>query len=157
MVLQSEGPQNMDMKHHQKKQNKALSCKTQKLRIDWVHLAGLVWWKQQYRDSCNNWKRTVEDTAAYDAGARLTSDVFVQIHKYQHTFHSHRFGKKVGTQLCCNLGSHEVSIPPPPRWYLYFDVVEGLAWSNDPESYAGGSIATGRGTHAGQVEVDDPD
>jgi hypothetical protein len=44
----------------------------------------------------------------------------------------------------------------PPR-YLYFDVVEGLAWSNDPESYAGGSIATGRGTHAGQVEGDDPD
>jgi hypothetical protein len=30
-------------------------------------------------------------------------------------------------------------------------------WSNDPESYAGCSIATGRGTHAGQVKGDDPD
>jgi hypothetical protein len=30
-------------------------------------------------------------------------------------------------------------------------------WSNDPESYAGGSIATCRTTHAGQVEGDDPD
>jgi hypothetical protein len=32
-----------------------------------------------------------------------------------------------------------------------------LVWSNDPESYAGGSIATGKATHAGQVEGDDPD
>jgi hypothetical protein len=30
-------------------------------------------------------------------------------------------------------------------------------WSNDPESYAGGSMATGRVTHAGQVEGDDPE
>jgi len=30
-------------------------------------------------------------------------------------------------------------------------------WSNDPESYAGGSIATGRATHARQVKDDDPD
>jgi hypothetical protein len=37
------------------------------------------------------------------------------------------------------------------------DVVAGLAWSEDPESYAGGSIATGRGSHAGQVKGDDPD
>jgi hypothetical protein len=44
-----------------------------------------------------------------------------------------------------------------PRWCLYFDVVVGLVWSNDPESYAGGSVATGRVTHAGQVEGDDPD
>jgi hypothetical protein len=44
-----------------------------------------------------------------------------------------------------------------PRWCLYFDVVVGLVWSNDPESYAGGSIATGRTTHARQVEGDDPD
>jgi hypothetical protein len=33
----------------------------------------------------------------------------------------------------------------------------GLVWSNDPESYAGGSIATGRATLAGQVEGVDPD
>jgi hypothetical protein len=40
---------------------------------------------------------------------------------------------------------------------LYFDVVVGLVWSNDPESYAGGSMATGRATHAGQVQGDDSD
>jgi hypothetical protein len=40
---------------------------------------------------------------------------------------------------------------------LYFDIVVGLVGSNDPESYAGGSIATGRVTQAGQVEGDDPD
>jgi hypothetical protein len=33
-------------------------------------------------------------------------------------------------------------------------LVAGLAWSKDPESYAGGSIATGRGSHAGQVKGD---
>jgi hypothetical protein len=43
------------------------------------------------------------------------------------------------------------------RRYLYFDVVVGLAFSNDPESYAGGSVATGRASHAGQVKGDDPD
>jgi hypothetical protein len=37
----------------------------------------------------------------------------------------------------------------PPMVSL-FDVVVGLVWSNDPESHAGGSIATGRATHAGQ-------
>jgi hypothetical protein len=42
-----------------------------------------------------------------------------------------------------------------PRWCLYFDVVVGLAGSNDSESYAGSSIATGRVTQAGQVEGDD--
>jgi len=31
--------------------------------------------------------------------------------------------------------------------------VVGLEWSNDPESYAGGSIATGRASHARQVKV----
>jgi len=35
--------------------------------------------------------------------------------------------------------------------------VVGLAWSNDPESYAGGSVATGRASHARQVKGDDPD
>ena len=38
----------------------------------------------------------------------------------------------------------------------YFDVVVGLVWSNDPESYAGGSVATGRASHATQVKSDDP-
>jgi hypothetical protein len=35
-------------------------------------------------------------------------------------------------------------------------VVE-LAWSNDSESYAGGSLATGSVSLAGQVKGDDPD
>jgi len=35
-------------------------------------------------------------------------------------------------------------------------VVE-LAWSNDPESYQGGSVETGRASHAGQVKGDDTD
>jgi hypothetical protein len=30
-------------------------------------------------------------------------------------------------------------------------------WSNDPESYAGGSVATGRVSLAGKVKGDDPD
>jgi hypothetical protein len=33
----------------------------------------------------------------------------------------------------------------------------GLAWSEDPESYASSSIATGRVSHARQVKADDPD
>jgi hypothetical protein len=45
----------------------------------------------------------------------------------------------------------------PPRRYPYFGVVVGLAWSYDPESYAGGSVAAGRVYHAGQVKGDDPD
>ena len=31
------------------------------------------------------------------------------------------------------------------------------AWANDPVRYAGGSVATSRAYHAGQVEGDDPD
>ena len=31
--------------------------------------------------------------------------------------------------------------------YSYFDVVVGLAWSKDPDSYAGGSVATGGDPH----------
>jgi hypothetical protein len=44
----------------------------------------------------------------------------------------------------------------PPK-VSFFDAVVGLAWLNDSESSAGGSIATGRASHAGQVEGDDPD
>jgi len=33
----------------------------------------------------------------------------------------------------------------------------GLAWSEDPESYASSSIATARISHARQVKADDPD
>jgi len=35
--------------------------------------------------------------------------------------------------------------------------VVGLALSDDPESYAGGSLVTGRVFHAGQVKGYDPD
>jgi hypothetical protein len=52
---------------------------------------------------------------------------------------------------------NKISYICSPPWCLYFDVVEGLAWSNDLESYVGGSIATARSTYAGQVEGDDPD
>jgi hypothetical protein len=41
--------------------------------------------------------------------------------------------------------------------YLYSDAVMGLARSNDPESYVGGSVAIGRVSHAGQVKGNDPD
>jgi hypothetical protein len=40
----------------------------------------------------------------------------------------------------------------PHRWCLHLIVVVGFECSWDPESYAGGSVATGRGTHAGQVK-----
>jgi hypothetical protein len=45
----------------------------------------------------------------------------------------------------------------PPRRYPYFDVVVGLVWSHDPESYAGGAYATGRASYARQVKGDNPD
>jgi len=35
--------------------------------------------------------------------------------------------------------------------------VRRLAWYNDPESYAGSSVATGRATHAEQVKGEHPD
>jgi hypothetical protein len=43
------------------------------------------------------------------------------------------------------------AIPP------YFNVVVRLAWSKDPESYAGGNVATGRAFNAREVKGDDPD
>jgi hypothetical protein len=48
--------------------------------------------------------------------------------------------------------------PHPPDWRvspLY--IVVGLAWSNDPESYAVGCVATGRASHARKVRGDDSD
>jgi hypothetical protein len=36
-------------------------------------------------------------------------------------------------------------------------IVVLLAWSNDPESYVGGSVTTRRVSHAGQVKGDDTD
>jgi hypothetical protein len=40
----------------------------------------------------------------------------------------------------------------PHRWCLHLIVVVGFECSRDPESYAGGSVATGRVTHARQVK-----
>jgi hypothetical protein len=45
----------------------------------------------------------------------------------------------------------------PHRRFPYCDVVVGLAWSNYPESYVSGRIATGRAFLAGQVKGDDTD
>ena len=45
----------------------------------------------------------------------------------------------------------------PSRRCVYFEVVGGLERSNEPASYAGGSVATGRASHAGKVKGDDPD
>ena len=50
-----------------------------------------------------------------------------------------------------------VYVNPPSRRCLHFGVVGGLEWSNDPESYAGGSIATGRASLAGKVKGDESD
>jgi hypothetical protein len=51
-----------------------------------------------------------------------------------------------------------VSCPTPPcQTYPYFDVVVGLAWSKDPESYAGGNTSSDRGSRAGKVKGNDPD
>jgi len=44
-----------------------------------------------------------------------------------------------------------------PRRYPNFDVVVRRAWSNDPDSYACGSVAAGRVSLAGQIKDDDPD
>jgi hypothetical protein len=69
------------------------------------------------------------------------------------TLHNHRCGnlKSYTFTLILYYQSYQI-----PRRYPYFDVVVGLAWSYDHESYAGGSVADGRVSHAGQVK-DDPD
>ena len=50
-----------------------------------------------------------------------------------------------------------LTVAKPSRRCLHFEVVGGLEWSNDPESYAGGSVATGRASLAGKVKGDDSD
>ena len=39
---------------------------------------------------------------------------------------------------------------PPPKVYHHFGSVVGLVWSDDPEIYAGGSVATGRAVRTGR-------
>jgi hypothetical protein len=42
------------------------------------------------------------------------------------------------------------------RRHAYFHVIVGLAWSHDPENYAGDSVTTGRVSHARQVKANEP-
>jgi hypothetical protein len=45
----------------------------------------------------------------------------------------------------------------PPKDCMTLTLVVGLAWSNESQSYAGGSVATGRVSHARLVCDEDPD
>ena len=45
----------------------------------------------------------------------------------------------------------------PPRDCMTLTLVVGLVWSNESRSYAGGSVATGRVSHARLVCDEDPD
>jgi hypothetical protein len=71
----------------------------------------------------------------------------------------------VGFPLTISVSLSKITLQPlstldnlsPHRRHPCFDVVVGRVWSNDPESYAGGSVATGRVSLAGQVKGDDPD
>jgi len=45
----------------------------------------------------------------------------------------------------------------PPRDCKTLTMVVGLVWSNESRSYAGGSVATGRASHARLVRDEDPD
>jgi hypothetical protein len=56
----------------------------------------------------------------------------------------------------CDSWNIFVTVAPHQR-YPYFDVVVGLAWSNDSESCAGSSDATVMALSARQVKGDDPD
>jgi len=78
-------------------------------------------------------------------------------------------GMDVLTQLYCHLyitcqlhvsannifGHHQVG--SPPRDCKTLMMVVGLVWSNESRSYAGGSVATGRASHARLVRDEDPD
>ena len=57
----------------------------------------------------------------------------------------------------CDRAVYRIPTPPPQRSYPNFGAVVGLVWSNDPESYAGDSVATGRVSHVRQVKGDDPE
>jgi len=41
---------------------------------------------------------------------------------------------------------------PSSSWGLHLIVVRRFEYSDDPESYTSGSVATGRASHAGKVE-----
>ena len=46
----------------------------------------------------------------------------------------------------------QIDLQSLPCWYLHLVVVGELEYPNNPESYAVGSVATGRVTLGGQVE-----
>jgi hypothetical protein len=48
-------------------------------------------------------------------------------------------------------------VPYLPGWYLHLVVLGELEYPSDPESYATGSVATGRVTLGGQVEGEGSD
>jgi hypothetical protein len=50
-----------------------------------------------------------------------------------------------------------ITVSDASQRYPYFDTVVGLVWSYDPESYADGSVASGRASNAGQGKGDDPE
>ena len=41
----------------------------------------------------------------------------------------------------------------PIKWVLHTGLVRRFEFANDPKSYISGSVATGRASHAGKVEV----
>ena len=41
----------------------------------------------------------------------------------------------------------------PIKWVLHTGLVRRFEFANDPKSYTSGSVATGRASHAGKVEV----
>jgi hypothetical protein len=56
------------------------------------------------------------------------------------------FGEQVPLQIR-KLNKHYAH-----RWCFHLVMVVGLVCTNDPESYAGGSVATGRASQAGQFK-----
>jgi hypothetical protein len=58
---------------------------------------------------------------------------------------------KLVVQYFTCFSSSTTYVPPPPMCF-YLVVVVGLACTNEPESYVGGSIATGRVSQTEQVE-----
>jgi hypothetical protein len=59
--------------------------------------------------------------------------------------------------ICLLLILFRSVIETEPPQVFYLDAVVRLAWSYNPESYAGGSVAIGRITHTTQIKDDDPD
>ena len=59
--------------------------------------------------------------------------------------------------LLTSIKHRGIIVTSPPRDCMTLTLVVGLVWSNESRSYAGGSIATGRVSHARLVCDEDPD